>query len=45
MLLIWAREIGRGACPDEITQACVHEKLQLLMSMLLRRKAVLLAKQ
>lgn len=36
MLLIWAREIGRGACPDEITQACVHEKLQLLMCMLLR---------
>ena len=36
MLLIWAREIGRGTCPDEITQACVHKKLQLLMCMLLR---------
>lgn len=36
MLLIWAREWTGGACPNEITQACVHEKLQLLMCMLLR---------
>lgn len=26
----------QGACPDEITQAYAHEKLQLLMRMLLR---------
>lgn len=36
MLLIWAREWTGGACTNEITKACVHEKLQLLMCMLLR---------